>query len=360
MLLTLNKRMKDQRKQPGALLKELRKRLGYSIEDWANVFDTDPVVIASIEAGHEMSAEFLVALIGWIINGLEHPQTPTEILPDGWEDNLPLAISTLLRTMEQKNLLIADLQNTHNIQKTIIEQDKAAIKGHHSQIENYLQLVAQQHEKIKSLEEVQQVEEKTSKAKGASAALMGIVMLLTGGLLFNIIDNIQQTPPRALVAEQPVAVRQIAPLKVITKPRQVPPQPAPKLTLRKVATPKKVPVLSKPVVKQKPEKKQATKGNNSELFNLLVVNADRTIPEPQKYTSEKGESILKFNNPTKEKMVIVINNQAQQEIHRDTTQSQQYLLDVSKYVPDNYYYWMYPLSNATDKTMGNFTVKDKE
>lgn len=355
MLLTL-KKMRDQDKQLGILLKKLRTHLGYSLEDWAQIFDIDPVIAASIEAGYEIPKDFLITLVKWFINDLEHPQKSTEVLPDGWQNNLPDAIQTLLDLVEEKEALIKDLQHSHEIQKKTIDQSELHTQGHHRQIENYLKIVSKQQEKITALEKLQSIKDKTSKNLFLKPLLVGIVLLLIGGALFHF-TNYQlskQTTLVALAVKAPTLSKQL-PYKVKLKQanKSFTPRKTYTKSYSKKITPKKTLSLGKPLLAEKP---QSLKRINQGLSDLMATNNTRQSHTPEKFISTKGQLILKFNNPHQQKITIVVNNAQQRKVRETTTKATHYLLDTDQLPQGKYYYWVYVFPEITYQGSGSFVV----
>jgi len=355
--------MRDQEKRPGELLKQLRETLGYNPEDWATIFETETSTIQAIEAGNEIPDDFLTALLQWFLDGLEHPQNPTQVLPEGWEDDLPNAIGVLLGSIEHKNAALEDLQDAYDLQKKVIAHGNERAKGYQQQILNYLEMIRQQNDKIKALEGIKEVDQKTIRFKAINKISMVAFFVMLAGILCWHADQ-WWTLDKQVAAEikpmvwnnevisvkLPVSAIEKRVRSPLTRQISVPNDP-PQITARKRE------VLAKPIAKKKPETKNNVKGVNEGLLDLLAVDSERKIPDPKKYISDKGEVVLKFENPSKKTMVITIDNQILEEIHRDTTQSHQYLLDISKYKIGRYFYRVYTLSSIDQKTTGSFKVK---
>ena len=183
--------MRDQEKRPGALLKQLRETLGYNPEDWATIFETDTSTIQAIETGSEIPSDFLTALLQWFLEGLEHPQNPTQVLPEGWENDLPNAVGVLLHSIEHKNAALEDLQDAYDLQKKVIAHSNERAKGYQQQILNYLEMIRQQNDKIKALEGIKEVDQKTARFKAIGKVSMVIFFVMLAGILVFHFDQLK-------------------------------------------------------------------------------------------------------------------------------------------------------------------------
>jgi len=374
--------MENQAKQPGKMLRQLREKLGYQLEDWAAIFDTTPTIIASIELGHEMSEEFLVALIAWMIQTVEHPQKDTYILPQDWQKNLPETVDKFLVTLSLSGKLPDDLKSTYEIQKRALHNANEENRNYQKKIENYLQILAQQEEYLdEQQEQIEQQEEQILKQEqqitdlkkgkiidkqiirfqGFSKVLQGVLLFLVGGFLFTFIPQ--------WLPEQSTSMEAFS-LEGMTAQRDLPIPPTEKI--KKAKSPSSslsksflVAKRSKPLAHQvKPQQKVVENKNkhelNNDLFNLLAVNSERTMPVPQKYISKKGKTFLKFENMSKTTVIIAICDDKQQEIRRDTVKNTLFFLDVNAYTPGKYYYRMFTPSQRTEKKIGSFIIENKK
>jgi len=373
LLLTLNQEMRDQEKQLGALLKKLRKQAGYSIEDWAAIFNTEPTIIASIELGQELPQEFLIALIEWIITSLEHPQNTTQILPTGWQRKLPKAVNTVLGSIELKNSKLRQLEQALRLQEQIIERTKNNVKAHANQVKSYEKLLDTYRAKINDLEKKQVIDQKLSRYERISRILPTMLLLLCGvGALFILMPQVfpgEVTPKPALSLQKRIVHQQVPLIRkrqIFTKMPQKKESnntsPVQALASKRRRRIKTLPPLSEKIVaKNTPQpKNKVISGANQDLSDLLALNGERKKKLHEQYISNQGKTILKFNNIHKKKMVLVINDSNQKEIYRDTIRSREYLLDIGSYLPGKYYYWMHNFPNSDSGRDGTFVVKAKK
>jgi len=362
--------MRDQEKRPGELLKQLRETLGYNLEDWAIIFDTEAVIVEAIESGSEIPHDFLTGLLQWLLEGLKHPQNPTHIFPDGWEENLPHAIETLLDAIKQKDALLKDLQEACDIQKQIIDYNKKQSKENQERMLGYLETITQKNDQIKTLEETQKVGQKTNKkiihlTVINKVTLIVFFALIASGILFYQVD---QAKPTQQVAKRvkpmmwddgALAIK----LPVLKRNQQtkasvalLEPQPKVVKTLTHKNALKPSEALSKKVdlTTSKPTRL------NESLQLLLdndLVSRSRLV---EKYTSPEGKTILRFNNPDEKPMIIILNNSLQEEVHRDTTEHKHYILDTEKFTPGKYYYWIYFDQDQSNKHSGDVVISQKK
>lgn len=348
--------MRDQEKRPGELLKQLRETLGYNLEDWATIFDTEAVIVEAIESGGEIPHDFLTGLLQWLLEGLKHPQNPTHIFPDGWEEDLPHAIETLLDAIKRKDALLKDLQEACDIQKQIIDYNKEQSKENQERMLGYLETITQKNDQIKTLEEVQKTEQKIDKkiihlTVINKVTLIVFFVLLASGILFYQVDQAKPMYPiaqrvkpmvwddGALTIKLPVLKRN---QKTEASVAFLEPQPKTVKTLTHKNALKPSPAKSSQILSKKVDL-TTTKpiGLNKDLANLLANNTERNNHLVEKYSSPEGKTILRFNNPDQKRMVIVINNHRQEEIHRDTIKTKHHLLDTEKFTPGVYNYWIY-------------------
>ena len=339
--------MRDQEKRPGELLKQLRETLGYNPEDWATIFDTETSTIQAIEAGSEIPNNFLTALLQWFLDGLEHPQNPTQVLPEGWEDDLPNAIGVLLNSIEHKNAALEDLQDAYDLQKKVIAHGNERAKGYQQQILNYLEIIRQQNDKIKALEGIKEVDQKTSNFKTINKLSVIAFFVMVASILFWHANQ--------WALDQQIA-SQIKPMvwnnEVISVKLPVPiTEKEVKLPLPSSETRSKSVKRWIQKIELKPSKALGKKvdsittpkpiGLNKKLANLLANNAERNNHLLEKYSSPKGKTILRFNNPDQKPMIIILRNYLQQMIHRDTVNTKYHLLSTEKFTPGVYNYWIY-------------------
>lgn len=372
ILLTLDQEMKDQEKQLGTLLKKLREQVGYSIEDWAAIFNTEPTIIASIELGQELPQEFLVALIEWIITSLEHPQS-TQILPTGLQDKLPKVINTVLGSIELKDSKLRQLEQALRLQEQIIERTRDNVKAHANQVKSYEELLDTYRATINDLEQKQAVDQRLSRYKRINRMLPAMLLLLCSvGALFILMPQLfpgEVTPKPALSLQKRITHQQVPLIRkrqILTKMPQKKQHnnisPVQALASKRRRRIKTLPPLSEKIVaKNTPQSKhQVISGANQDLSDLLALNGERKKKLHEQYISNQGKTILKFNNIHKKKMVLVINDSNQKEIYRDTIRSREYLLDIGSYLPGKYYYWMHNFPNSDSGRDGTFVVKAKK
>lgn len=339
--------MKDQ-KQPGKLLRQLRQKLGYTLEDWAAIFETTPTIVASIELGQEMPVEFLAKLIEWFIKTLEHPQKRTHILP-----HLPKKLEDWFKA----DYLPTD-KETQELRKRVLDMVNQEINSQQQRIENYLHIIAGQEEQIEALEEQKVVDQKITRFQGISKVFRGILLFVAGGFLFTFAAQ--------WLSEKSSSMEAISLEKMIAQ-RELPIPPTKKAGSLAISLPKSFPATKerKPLAHQAmPQPKivenKSKPALNGDLFNLLAVNGERKMPVPQKYTSERGKTFLKFENVSKVTVVIAICNDKQQEIRRDTIKNIHFFLDIDAYAPGKYYYRMFTPSQRTEKTIGSFIIENKK
>ena len=356
--------MKDQ-KQPGKLLRQLRQKLGYTLEDWAAIFETTPTIIASIELGQEMPTEFLAKLIEWFIKTMEHPQKPTHILP-----HLPKKLEDWFKA----DYLPTD-KETKELRKRVLEMVNREINSQQQRISDYLQTISDQKEyleeqeeqileqekQIADLKKVKTIDREITRFQGFSKVFQGVLLFLVGGFLFIFTD--QWLPERSPSMEA-------FSLEGMTAQRDLPIPPTEKAKKAKSLSPslpksflvvqKRAPLARQVMPPQKVVENKNKPVLNNDLFNLLAVNGERKMSVPQKYISDRGDLILKFNNPNKKKMIIVVSNPSETEVVRDTTYNQQYLLDTGKFAPGKYHYRAFTLSKIVKKVVGKFTVENKD
>lgn len=340
--------MRDQEKTPGVLLRQLRETLGYNLKDWATIFDTKTAVIEAIESGNEVPDDFLVALLQWFLEGLEHPQNPTQVLPEGWEDDLPNAISVLLNSITHKNEILEDLQDAYNLQQKIIDYNNTRAKDYQQQILNYLEMISQQNDKIKALEAVKETDKKTTSFKIINKValttfcvmIVAILFYHSNGLnLFYQQPTVQQIKPMVwkndiLTVKLPLIVteKEKTPAVIYNPPQKM------VTTVAQKDEPKQAKVLGKKVDSITTSKPT---GLNQNLANLLANNTERNNYLVEKYSSPKGKTILRFNNTSQQPMIIVLRNYLQQVVYRDTIKTKHHLLDTEKFTPGKYNYWVY-------------------
>ncbi len=118
----------------GLLLKQLRQKLGYSLEEWAAIFETTPTIVASIEFGQEMPDIFLTHLIGWFNKTLEHPQKPTYV-----SSQIPETLADWF-----KPDYLPNDQETQNLRSRVLAIVKKEMVHYKRQIEFYMQMITEQ------------------------------------------------------------------------------------------------------------------------------------------------------------------------------------------------------------------------
>lgn len=322
--------MKDQEKQLGALLKTLRQQSGYTTEDWAAIFNIHPATIARIERGQELPQEFLVPLIKWIV------QSPPPTAP-----LLPKAVPTVLGNIELKTSKLHQLEQALRLQAHMMQRTKDNVKTHARHVQYYEQLIDGYRATIAELEQKQApAPQRKPRAPHRSRKwAWGLVSVMAGGLFGYFLEaGAPQSPlvARARPALRPGdwahQVRVMAP----RAPKAGAPLPPPRVAaLTRLAPPKAV-VQSKAAKPRSP-----VVGVNRGLTHLLAHHTERNNHLIDKYASPQGKTILRFNNPDQKRMVIVMNNHRQEEIHRDTIQTKHHLLDTEKLRPGVYHYWIY-------------------
>lgn len=368
--------MKDQKKQLGVLLKKLRKQAGYTIEDWAAIFNTEPTIIASIELGQELPQEFLVALLKWMIASLEQPHSTTQILPKGWPKELPKAVNTVLGSIELKDSKLKQLEQALRLQEQIIERTKNNVKVHTNQVKNYEELIDTYQATIDDLKKKQEekkypANQPLSKYKNSNRLLPAVLLLLGfTSILFVLMPYLFPHEKPILSLQKRMAHQEIPLIRkrqILTKmPKKKkkgnhtsPVQALASKRRKQIKT--LTPLSEKIVAKNAPQSKnKLISGANQGLSDLLALNGERKKKLHEQYISNQGKTILKFNNADKKKMVLVINDSNQKEIYRDTIQSREYLLDIGGYLPGKYYYWMHHFPNTNSKRDGTFVVKAKK
>lgn len=357
--------MRDQEKKPGELLRQLRETLGYNLEDWAIIFDTEAVIVEVIELGGEIPHDFLTGLLQWLLEGLKHPQNPTHIFPDGWEKDLPEAIETLLNAIKQKDALLKDLQEACDIQKQMIEYHKQEAEAYQGRIVDYIDLIGKKNAQIKTLEEIQKAEQKTDKKTmpltvGHKVTLIVFFALIASSILF------YQAKPSPLVAQrvEPRVWNNDAleiKLPLLKRNQQTKAsvallEPQPKVV--KTLTHKNALKPSVTLSKKADATTKPTRLNESLplLLDNDLVSRNKLV---EKYTSPEGKTILRFNNPDQKPMIIILNNSLQEEVHRDTTEHKHYILDTEKFTPGKYYYWIYFDQDQSNKHSGDVVISQK-
>jgi DNA-binding XRE family transcriptional regulator len=351
--------MDNQDTQLGMLLKELRTRLGYSIEDWARIFDVEPIIIASIEAGHEMPQGFLIALVQWFMDGLEHPQTPTEILPNGWQKNLPDTIQTLVNAVEQRDALIEELEETCSLQKQTIAQSKVHTEGHHRQIEGYLKIVSKQQDKIKALEQEKQGKYETYRMRRVGYALVCICLFLLGGGAFGYLDYLHTKQPMAVgrSLDEPVIVGQVsvAGTKAIVDKKEIQVEPGHSNNYRLVIAQSKAKAVvsdeaAEPLL-AKMDGEEKIAGNEKLLSLLSGVNKGAGLVV--EVDCGDDEALFRFKGVDSSRVVISIVRQAdQQRVFSDTTQLKTYVLKMKGKGFGKCFYQAYALDDINHVVTG--------
>lgn len=130
--------MKNQHTHTGSLIRQIREKLGYSVEEWATIFETTPTIMASIELGHEMPEEFLTSLVEWFNKTLEHPQKSIYV-----SSYIPKTLADWFNP----DYIPID-QETQNLRSQVLEIVKKEIAHHRRQIEFYRQIVTEQREDL--------------------------------------------------------------------------------------------------------------------------------------------------------------------------------------------------------------------
>ncbi|HAS43459.1 MAG TPA: hypothetical protein DCS93_23465 [Microscillaceae bacterium] len=349
--------MKNQEEKPGTLLKALREKLGYTSEDWANIFETTPTLIASIELGYELPQEFLIKLIKWIISGLEHPHNTTQI----WKQEAPKTINTILGEIGLEASQLEHLRDAHDLQARLIKKARNDLKAHAEQVEAYEQIIEGYRANIADLEKKQGLEQKISRWKYVNYAVWILASFALGGMLIHFSDQWQPKSPQvAQIHPKPPNDALAHRVKVAAPEEKKEEVIKPILKTVNPLAQRRVRTQNSGVAKIINTPPKTVLGANEELSVLLALNEERKEKLHEQYISNQGKTILKFNNLANKKVVLVVNNSEQREIHRDTLQSREYLLDVGNYLPGKYYYWMYHLSNTSNGQNGVFVIKERK
>lgn len=154
--------MKDQQIKLGKLLKSLRQKFPYTLEEWATLFEVSPATIQQIEQGTvaNVPLEFWGALVKWTLNILDNTAPAND---------LPSQLLELLRDVQQQ-------QQTVEVQDQHIAFDTQSREWHQEHLEFYKKVIAQQKQQIEKLKQQQAAHQRTThgKVKGKGAKLGSI------------------------------------------------------------------------------------------------------------------------------------------------------------------------------------------